>query len=231
VITLPVWRRALGELVGTALLTTAIVGSGFAARMLSPHDAGLQLAESAAATGLALYVAIRVLAPVSGAHLNPLVTLIDVIVGRRGARDALAYLPAQVAGGILGTLAANAMFAHPLVSVSGIERLNGPHLLSEAIATAGLILAIFGLARARRSRLVAGVVAAYIAAAYFFTSSTSFANPAVTIARVFTDGTAGVAPGAALGFVLAQIVGAAAGSVLIRVLFGRAAGSLPTAAD
>ena len=220
---LPRWRRALGELVGTALLTAAVAGSGIAAQTLSPHDAGLRLAENAAATGLALYVAIRVLAPVSGAHLNPIVTLVDVVLGGRRWRDALLYVPAQVGGGILGVIAADTMFARPPVSISGIDRLSGPHLLAEVIATAGLVLAIFGLARTGRSRHVAGVVAAYIAAAYFFTSSTSFANPAVTLARTFTDGTTGIAPGSALGFALAQVVGGAIGLALVRVLFPRPA--------
>jgi arsenate reductase len=219
----PRWRRALGELVGTALLTTAVVGSGIAAQALSPHDAGLRLAENATATGLALYVAIRVLAPVSGAHLNPIVTLVDVVLGGRRWGDAVVYVPAQVGGGILGVMVANTMFAHPPASISGIDRLSGPHLVAEVIATAGLILAIFGLARSGRGRHVAGVVAAYIAAAYFFTSSTSFANPAVTVARMFTDGTTGIAPGAALGFVLAQFVGGAVGLALVRVLFPRPA--------
>lgn len=199
-------------------MALAVVGSGIAAQRLSPHDTGLQLAENAAVTGLALFVIILVFMPISGAHLNPVVTLVDACTGRRAWRDVAAYLPVQVIGCIAGTITANVIFAAPAVMISRHDRLTWPHALAEVIATAGLVLVIFVLARAGNQRHIPAAVGAYIAAAYFFTSSTSFANPAITIGRIFTDSFAGIAPTAALGFIGAQLVGGAAGLALLVAL-------------
>ncbi|WP_129787509.1 aquaporin [Promicromonospora panici] len=217
------WRRALGELVGTGLLVTVVVGSGIAAANLSPDDVGLQLLENSIATALGLAVLIALLGPVSGAHFNPVVTLVDWVLGRRtaaGARlgDVGAYVAAQVAGGIGGALLANAMFGVP-TAIATTDRATGATLLAEVVATAGLVLVILGLLRTGRGGLVAPAVGAYIGAAYWFTSSTSFANPAVTIGRVFSDTFAGISPGSVLPFVLAQLVGGAVGVGLAAALY------------
>ncbi|MFC8796339.1 aquaporin [Promicromonospora sp. NPDC057138] len=217
------WRRALGELLGTGLLVAVVVGSGIAATKLSPDDAGLQLLENSTATALGLAVLIAVLGPLSGAHFNPVVTLVDWVLGRRepaGPRlgDAGAYIAAQVAGGIGGALLANAMFGEP-AAVATTARASGATFLAEVVATAGLVLVILGLLRSGRGALVAPAVGAYIGAAYWFTSSTSFANPAVTVGRVFSDTFAGIAPGSVLPFVLAQLVGGALGLGLAMILY------------
>lgn len=211
------WRAGAGELIGTAMLTLTIVGSGIAATHLT-SDAGLRLAINAGATGLALSVTILVFGPVSGAHLNPVVTLIDAVLGRRPWRHIGVYLPAQFAGGALGVILANTIFAHAPVSISSTNRLTLAHLAAEIIATAGLVLVIFALARNGNHRSVAVAVGAYIAAAYFFTSSTSFANPAVTIARMLTDSFAGIAPASALAFLAPQLAGAVLGGLLAALL-------------
>jgi glycerol uptake facilitator-like aquaporin len=217
------WRRAFGEALGTGLLVAVVVGSGIAAANLSPGDVGLQLLENSVATALGLTVLIAVLAPLSGAHLNPVVTLVDWALGRRepsGARlgDVGAYVAAQVAGGVGGALLANAMFGEP-TAVATTERVSGGTLLAEVVATAGLVLVILGLLRTGRDALIAPAVGAYIGAAYWFTSSTSFANPAVTVGRVLSDTFAGIAPGSVLPFVLAQLVGGAVGVGLAAVLY------------
>jgi glycerol uptake facilitator-like aquaporin len=217
------WRRALGELLGTGLLVAVVVGSGIAASNLSPDDVGLQLLENSLATALGLAVLIAVLGPLSGAHFNPVVTLVDRAVGRRdpaGPRlgDVAAYLAAQLAGGIGGAVLANAMFGEP-TTMATTDRASGTTLLAEVVATAGLVLVIFGLLRAGRDTLVAPAVGAYVGAAYWFTSSTSFANPAVTLGRMFSDTFAGIAPGSVLPFVLAQLVGGAVGIGLAVVLY------------
>lgn len=217
--TAPLWRRAVVELLGTGLLVTVVVGSGIAAQRLSPNDTGLQLLENSLATTLGLAVLIAVLHPVSGAHLNPLVTLADRTLGtRHGTGTIIAYLGAQFAGGIGGAVLANAMFATP-TSLSTTDRAMPGTLLGEVVATAGLILVIFALTRTGRPGLVAPVVGAYIGAAYWFTSSTSFANPAVTIGRTVTDTFAGIAPASVLPFLAAQIAGAALGVALVLLLF------------
>jgi arsenate reductase len=208
-------RRLFAEFLGTGLLVTVIVGSGIAAQQLSPSQTGLQLLENSTATALGLAVLILMLGPVSGAHFNPLVSLADWVLGRRlGAGLTLsevgAYTIAQCAGGILGAILANVMFdvgQH----LSTKHRVGGGHLVGEVVATAGLIALIFALARTKRGLLAAPAVGAYIGAAYWFTSSTSFANPAVTVGRMFTDTFAGIAPSSVPAFIGMQVVGAAVG--------------------
>ncbi|WP_419707922.1 aquaporin [Promicromonospora sp. NFX87] len=226
-----VWRRAFGELLGTGLLVVTVVGSGIAAADLSPDDVGLQLLENSIATTLGLAVLIAVLGPLSGAHLNPVVTLVDWVLGRRapaGARlgDVAAYVGAQVTGGIGGAVLANAMFGEP-TAIATAHRVSGATLLAEVVATAGLVLVILSLLRTGRDVLIAPAVGAYIGAAYWFTSSTSFANPAVTVGRMFSDTFAGIAPGSVLPFVLAQLVGGAVGVALAAVLYPTCAVSPP----
>lgn len=212
-------RAAAGEFLGSAGLAAVVIGSGIAAQRLSPTDVGLQLFENAFATALGLAVLILVFATVSGSHFNPVVTLVDIALHRRTWTTAAVYLPTQVLGCIAGASLANVMFAAPAVAWSTTDRSAGPSLLSEVVATAGLILLIFALVRTGRSHLAAPAVGAYIGAAYFFTSSTSFANPAITIGRMFTDTFAGIAPASVLPFVGAQFVGAALGYAAVRVLF------------
>jgi glycerol uptake facilitator-like aquaporin len=209
-------RRLSSELLGSALLCAIVVGSGIAAQRLSPDDTGLQLLENAIATAMGLPVLILLFAPISGAHFNPVVSLVDSASGLRPWRDTLVYIPVQIAGCIGGAILANLMFGRAAVSVSTTERLTPPHFLAEVVATAGLIMVIFVLARSGRAALTPLAVGAYIGAAYFFTSSTSFANPAITIGRIFSDTFAGIAPGSAPGFVAAQLVGAAIGFGLVR---------------
>ena len=198
---------------------TVVVGSGIAASRLSPGDVGLQLLENSIATALGLTVLILIFQPVSGAHLNPVVTLADRALGaRHGGGEIAVYAGAQIVGGIGGALLANLMFAVP-AALSVTDRAAPGQVLGEVVATAGLILTIFALARTGRAALVAPAVGAYIGAAYWFTSSTSFANPAVTIGRIFTDTFAGIAPTSALWFLAAQVVGAVVGVGLVFLLF------------
>ncbi len=218
---IPPARRAATEFVGSALLSTIVIGSGIAATQLT-DDVGVQLLINAVATVLGRFVLSTVVAPVSGAHLNPLVTVADVAYGFRSVRDILPYITAQISGCIAGALLANLTFDLPAVSISTTDRVTPGHLIGEVVATAGLILVIFALVRSRRLELASIAVAAFIGSAYFFTSSTSFANPAITIGRIFSDTFAGIAPWSALAFVGAQIVGAALGWTLARVLFTRA---------
>ncbi|MGC5171399.1 aquaporin [Microbacterium sp. DT81.1] len=212
-------RAAAGEFLGSAGLAAIVVGSGIAAQRLSPTDIGLQLFENAFATALGLTVLILVFASVSGAHFNPVVTLVDIALHRREWATAAVYVPVQVLGCIAGAVLANVLFAAPTVQWSTTERSGWPLLLSEVVATAGLILVIFALVRTGRSHLAGPAVGAYIGAAYFFTSSTSFANPAITVGRMFTDTFAGIAPASALPFVFAQVVGAALGWAAVRFFF------------
>lgn len=210
-------RPALAEFVGSAGLAAVVIGSGIAAQHLSPADTGLALLENALATALGLTVLILVFAPVSGAQFNPVVTLVDAATGGRPWRDAWSYLPAQILGCLAGAVLANLMFEHPAVQWSRSDRATPAHLLAEVVATAGLILVIFALARTGRSTLIAPAVGAYIGAAYFFTSSTSFANPAISIGRTITDTFAGIAPGSAPWYIGAQLVGAGLGIVAVGV--------------
>jgi glycerol uptake facilitator-like aquaporin len=221
------WRRAVAELLGTGLLVTIVVGSGIAAQQLSPGDVGLQLLQNSTATVLGLTVLILVLGPVSGAHFNPAVSLADWVLGRRGGTGLTlpelgTYVVAQTVGAVSGSVLANAMFEVG-TSLSGKERATPGHLLGEVVATAGLILLIFALAATKRGALAAPAVGAYIGAAYWFTSSTSFANPAVTVGRIFSDTFAGIAPASVPGFIVAQLIGAAIGLGLLVVFYPSAA--------
>jgi arsenate reductase len=218
------WRRFLAEFCGTALLVTAVVGSGVMASRLSPTDIGVQLLENSVATAFALGALILIFGPVSGAHFNPVVSAADWFLGRRTrtgltGRDLGGYVAAQTLGAIAGSILANLMFALPAVDFSATHRAAGHLWLGEVVATAGLILLIFALARSGRAPVAPAAVGAYIGAAYWFTSSTSFANPAVTVGRAFTDTFAGIAPASVPGFVLAQIVGAAIAVGLLVVLY------------
>ncbi|GAB2758076.1 aquaporin [Sinomonas soli] len=211
-------RRAVAELVGSAFLVAAVVGSGIMASRLSPADAGLALLENSVATGAVLVALIVALQPVS-ASFNPVVTLVERALGMIGTRTAALLVAAQILGGLAGTVVANLMFGLQPVSASGHSR-SGPGLwLGEVVATVGLLLVVFGTSRSGRADRVAFAVGGYIAAAYWFTSSTSFANPAVTIARTVTDTFAGIAPASAPGFVLAQLAGGVLGFLLVRLLY------------
>lgn len=211
-------RRAVAELLGTAFLVAAVIGSGIAAARLSPHDLGLQLLENSVVTGAALVALILALQPVSAAF-NPVVTLVERAFGAVSSRDALALIAAQFAGGSLGAVVANLMFSEPAVSISTHHRTGGGIWLGEVIATLGLLLVIFGTVRTGRADRVAYAVGGYILAAYWFTSSTSFANPAVTIARMLSDTFAGIAPANVAMFVLMQLAGGVLGYALIRLLY------------
>ena len=211
-------RRLLAESLGSAALTAIVVGSGIAAQRLSPRDVGLELLENAIVTGLGLYVLIVVFARVSGAHFNPVVTLVSAASRGVAWRDVPAYVLAQVLGCVLGAMTANAMFSRALISLSTHHRASGAQLLAEAIATAGLVVVIFALVRTRQQTLVAAAVGCYIAAAYFFTSSTSFANPAITVGRMFSNSFAGIAPASAPAFIIAQLLGGAGGGALVAYL-------------
>jgi arsenate reductase len=213
------WRRLLAEYVGSALLAAVVIGSGIAAQQLSPGQTGLQLFENAAATAAGLFALILMVGAVSGAHFNPVVSFVDAAFGGLSWRQAAAYLPAQVAGCISGAILANAMFGLAAVSISTKHRASGPHFLSEIVATAGLILIIFALARSGRIHLAAAAVGAYIGAAYWFTSSTSFANPAITVGRMFSNTFAGIEPSSVPSFVGAQIIGGLLAIGLIRVFY------------
>jgi glycerol uptake facilitator-like aquaporin len=212
-------RRAFAEFLGTALLLIAVVGSGIAAQRLSPGNTGLQLFENAAATAVALVAIILALGAVSGAHLNPVITLADRAFGAMTNREASAYIGAQLVGAVAGTMIANVMFDLPVIEISDHARSGGGILLGEVVATFGLLLVVFGVAASGRITMAAFAVGAYIGGAYFFTSSTSFANPAVTIARSLTDTFTGIEPAAVPGFVLMQFVGAALGVVAVLVLY------------
>ncbi|MFE5411060.1 aquaporin [Microbacterium sp. NPDC056569] len=216
-------RAAAGEFLGSAGLAAVVVGSGIAAQRLSPGDVGLQLFENAFATALGLAVLILVFATVSGSHFNPVVTIVDIGLHRRTWATAAVYLPVQVLGCVAGAVLANLMFDAPAISWSTTDRSGWPLLLSEVVATAGLVLLIFALVRTGRSHLAPPAVGAYIGAAYFFTSSTSFANPAITLGRMFSDTFAGIAPASALPFIAAQLIGAALGYAVVRALFPVAA--------
>jgi arsenate reductase len=215
------WRRLLAELLGSAFLAAVVIGSGIAAKRYSPGDTGLELLENAAATAAGLFAIILMFGPVSGGHFNPVVSFVDAVFGGLSWRDATAYLPVQVAGCAGGAVVANLMFALPAVSISTKHRATPAHFLSEVVATLGLIVVIFALARSGRSRSAAAAVGAYIGAAYFFTSSTSFANPAIAIGRMFSDTFAGIAPSSVPPFIAAEIVGGVLAVVVIRALYPR----------
>jgi arsenate reductase len=215
----PLARRLLAEFLGSAFLAAVVIGSGIAAANLSPGDIGLQLFENAAATAAGLFTIILMFGPISGGHFNPVVSLVDAIFGGLRWRHAFAYIPAQIAGCIAGAVLANGMFALTAISISTKHRASEAHLLAEVVATLGLLLVIFALARTRRGSMAPAAVGAYIGAAYFFTSSTSFANPAITIGRSFSDTFAGIAPASVPAFITAQLVGGAVAIGLIRTLY------------
>ncbi|HEY6891093.1 MAG TPA: MIP/aquaporin family protein [Solirubrobacter sp.] len=214
----PLSRRLLAEFLGSAFLAALVIGSGIAAAQLS-GDTGLQLLENAAATAAGLFAIILMFGPVSGGHFNPVVSLVDAAFGGLRWRVALAYIPAQIAGCIAGAVAANAMFALTAISISTHHRASPSHLFAEVIATCGLLLVIFSLARTGRLATAPAAVGAYIGAAYWFTSSTSFANPAISVGRMFSDTFAGIAPASVPWFVLAQLAGGVVAFFVVRTLY------------
>ncbi len=213
------WRRLIAEFIGSAFLAALVIGSGIAAQQLSPGNTGLQLFENAAATAAGLAAIIMMFGPVSGGHFNPVVSFVDAVFGGITWKDAGAYLPAQVAGCVLGAVVANVMFSRAAFELSTKHRASPAHFLSEIVATLGLLLVIFALARSGRSSSAPAAVGAYIGAAYFFTSSTSFANPAITVGRMFSNSFAGIAPSSAPSFIGAQVVGGILAVALIKVLY------------
>jgi arsenate reductase len=227
----PLGARALAEGLGTGFLLAVVVGSGIAAETLSPDDVGLQLLESSTATALALAALILTFGGVSGAHFNPVVTLAELATGKLDRRVAAPYIAAQVAGGCCGAVVANLMYELPAVEWSTHDRITAATFLAEVVATFGLVTVIFGVVRSGRLTAVPVAVAGYIGAAYWFTSSTSFANPAVTVARTLTDTFAGIRPASAPAFIGAQLLGAALAVACARVLFPEPEPSLEEALD
>jgi glycerol uptake facilitator-like aquaporin len=215
-------RRVFAEYLGSLVLSAVVIGSGIAAQTLSPNARGLELLENAAATAAGLYVLILMMGPVSGAHFNPVVSLVDAASGGLRWRDVPAYAAAQILGCVSGAFVANLMFAREALSISTHHRATAGHLFAEVVATAGLILVIFALSRSGRGRLCASAVGTYIGAAYFFTSSTSFANPAIAVGRMFSNSFAGIAPSSVPGFVMAELVGGAVGYFAVIALYPRA---------
>ncbi len=212
-------RRVTAEGVGTGLLVAVVVGSGIFAERLSPEDAGLQLLESSLATAGGLVALILAFGSVSGAHLNPVVTLADRVFGGLGNREAIAYVAAQIAGACAGSIIANVMFELAPITLATHERSSVGLWVGEIVATFGLIAVILGVVRSGRADTAPFAVAGYIGAAYWFTSSTSFANPAVTIGRTLTDTFAGIEWTSAPAFIAAQLAGGVAAIALARYLF------------
>jgi arsenate reductase len=212
-------RQALAEFLGSAGLVTVVIGSGIAAQRLSPDDVGLQLLENALATGAGLVALILAFGPASGGHFNPVVTLADRFFGGMSNRQVAVYLPAQLLGGILGAVLANLMFDLPAVTISAKDRSGGGLWLSEALATFGLVVLIFALVRAGRTAMAPFAVGAYITAAYWWSSSTSFANPMIDLARTMSDTFAGIAPASVPMFLLMQAVGGTMGVAVVAVLY------------
>ena len=215
----PLARCALAEALGTAWLVLAVIGSGIAAERLSPGDTGLQLLENALATSAALAAILLTLGPVSGAHLNPVVTLAKRLLGSISTGETAVYVAAQVLGAAIGAMVANVMFSLPAIDVARQVRSSGALWTSEVFAAFGLVVVVFGLARSHRSAAAPAAVSAYIGGAYFFTSSTSFANPAVTMARSLSDTFTGIAPASVPAFVVAQLVGALLAVATVRLLY------------
>lgn len=210
-------QKQLSEFVGTATLALVVVGSGIMAQNLT-QDIGLQLLINAAATGAALWLLITLFAPISGAHFNPVVSGIAFLRKEISLKVAASFIALQTLGAIIGTITANILFEHPAIDISSKNRDGGNLLLSEVIATAGLVFVIFQLSTIEKGRFIAIGVASWIFAAYFFTSSTSFANPAIAIGRIFSDSFAGIAPHSAATFIPFQIIGAALGYLLFSTL-------------
>lgn len=212
-------RQALAEFLGSAGLVAVVIGSGIAAQRLSPHDTGLELLENALVTGAGLVALILAFGPASGGHFNPVVTLADRAFGGVTNRQVAVYLPVQIAGGVLGAVLANLMFSLDAVTISTHHRSSGGLWLSEALATFGLIVLIFGLVRSGRTAVAPFAVGAYIAAAYWWSSSTSFANPMIDVARMLSNTFAGIAPSSVPMFVLMQLLGGAAAVAVVHVLY------------
>ncbi len=210
-------RRIVAETLGTATLLLVVIGSGVMATNLS-KDVGVQLTINSAATGLILYILITLLGPISGAHFNPVVTVIQLFKKNITASLTAAYLLAQLIGAIIGVALANFIFNLPIIEISQKERTGADLFVSEILATAGLVFIIFTAIAQKSEAKIPVLVGAYISAAYFFTSSTSFANPAVTVARTLSDSFAGIAPGSILPFIAAQVIGAIAGIGLTKFI-------------
>lgn len=210
-------KKVIGEFLGTATLVAIVVGSGIMATNLS-EDIGVQLLINTISTVFGLAVLIQVLGPISGANFNPVVTMVDLIQKRTNFVTFIQYAIAQTTGAITGAVLANAMFSHPLYEISTKVRSGGNQYLGEIVATAGLILIINLMIHQEKTGLIPVIVASWIGSAYFFTSSTSFANPAVTVGRIFSDSFAGIAPGCVSKFIVAQILGAIIGLGLTKVL-------------
>jgi arsenate reductase len=213
------WRRLTAEFIGSAFLAAVVIGSGIAAQQLSPGNSGLELLENAAATATGLFALILMVGPASGAHFNPVVSFVDAAFGGMTWRHATAYGVTQVAGCSIGAMVANLMFSQGAVSISTHHRASAAHFLSEVVATFGLIVLIFALARTGRGRSAPAAVGAYIGAAYFFTSSTSFANPAIAVGRMFSNTFAGIAPSSVPVFVGAEALGGVLAFVVVKVLY------------
>jgi glycerol uptake facilitator-like aquaporin len=213
------WRRTCAEFLGSAFLAAIVIGSGIAAHRLSPGDIGLQLFENAAATAVGLVAIILTFGPVSGAHFNPVVSLADRVFGGLSTRDVAAYIPAQVAGCCAGAVLANRMFNLPFVELSTKTRTGGGLWLAEIAATVGLLLVIFAVVRSGRASIAPFAVGAYIGGAYFWTASTSFANPAIVAGRMLSDTFAGIKPSSAPGFVIFELVGLVLAVAIIKVLY------------
>jgi len=220
-------QRLVAEALGAAFLMIAVIGSGIMATRLSPDDVGLQLLENAAATAGALIGLILMLGAVSGAHFNPVVTLVDRLLGTVTTRDAGLYIVAQVTGACLGAVIANAMFELPVLELSHRDRSSGALWLSEVVATIGLLLVIQGCVRSGRAAAVPFAVGLWIGGAYWFTSSTSFANPAAAVARMFSNSFAGIAPSSVPMFIVMQVIGAGIAYALIRFLYPHNASEVP----
>ena len=210
-------RRTIAELFGTATLLLVVIGSGVMATNLS-KDVGVQLTINSAATGLILYILITLLGPISGAHFNPVVTAIQLFKKNITASLAAAYLVAQLVGAVIGVALANFIFNLPIIEISQKDRTGAELFVSEILATAGLVFIIFTAIAQKSEAKIPVLVGAYISAAYFFTSSTSFANPAVTVARTLSDSFAGIAPGSVAPFIAAQILGAVLGLALTKFI-------------
>ena len=210
-------RRTIAEIFGTATLLLVVIGSGVMATNLS-KDVGVQLTINSAATGLILYILITLLGPISGAHFNPVVTAIQLYKKNMTAALAAAYLVAQLVGAVIGVALANFIFNLPIIEISQKDRTGAELFVSEILATAGLVFIIFTAIAQKSEAKIPVLVGAYISAAYFFTSSTSFANPAVTVARTLSDTFAGIAPSSVAPFIAAQILGAVLGLALTKFI-------------
>ncbi|GAC1598277.1 MAG: aquaglyceroporin AqpS [Acidimicrobiales bacterium] len=213
------WRRTFAEFLGSTFLAAIVIGSGIAAQRLSPNDVGLQLFENAAATAVGLVAIILTFGPVSGAHFNPVVSLADRAFGGLRTIDVIAYIPAQIAGCSSGAIVANRMFHLPFVELSTKTRTGGGLWLAEVVATVGLLLVIFAVVRSGRAAIAPFAVGAYIGGAYFWTASTSFANPAIVVGRMLSNTFAGIKPSSAPGFVAFQLVGLVLSVGIIKILY------------